>query len=126
MTEGDGALREDHRKPALKLTCGRFDGEGFPLDGIQELAKYQRLVHEVAMQTWAEANFGKRLPVDYAAQGRPRLAQIKPASQNTFFASDEAFPGIPAMRELSELSVSRKAAPTSSGSTLRNTAGASR
>lgn len=88
-------------KPDLKFVGGRFDGEGFPLDGLPELYKYQRLVLEVAKQVWVEQNPGKKLPSDIADQVRLRLLEVKKGSQKTFFAPErEAFPGIPTLREL--------------------------
>lgn len=101
---GDASFSEPARKPDLKFTGGRFNGGGFPLDGIQELAKYQRLVFEVAKQIWTEANPGKPLPDSFADQVRLRLVDIKPGSQKTYFAGDDtiAFPGVPTLRQLTE------------------------
>lgn len=105
--EGDATSGQFERKPDLKFTGGRFDGVGFPLDGTQELAKYQRLVLEVAKQIWTASNPGKALPNDFADQVRLRLVDIQSGSQKTYFAHDEStiFPGIPTLRKLTEEAV---------------------
>ncbi len=102
--EGETSRDQPERRPDLKFTGGRFDGLGFPLDGIQELAKYQKLVIEMAKQLWAEKNPGRPLPENIADLVRLRLVDIQPGSQKTYFASDPApmFPGAPTLRELTE------------------------
>lgn len=106
MADQGGVPEDDapDAKPDLKFVGGRFDGQGFPLDGIQELAKYQRLVLEVAKQVWVEQNPGKKIPDNLIDQVRLRLIDIQPGSQKTYFLPpvEQAFPGILTLRELTE------------------------
>ena len=102
--EGETTWGDPDRKPDLKFTGGRFDGVGFPLDGIQELAKYQKLVLEMAKQVWADKNPGKPVPENIADLVRLRLVGVRQGSQKTYFATDPSpmFPGAPTLRELTE------------------------
>ena len=44
----------------FKLSGGRFEVDGFPLDAMGELAHYQRLLFEVAKDLWRRKNPGKK------------------------------------------------------------------
>jgi hypothetical protein len=89
--------------PDITFDGGRFVGVGFPLDAIQELHKYQRLVVEVAKQLWQEQNPGKRLPENIADQVRLRLTGVRPGSVKVDFSSETtlSFPGLPTLRDQS-------------------------
>lgn len=66
---------------ALHFSGGRYDEPGFPLDGIEELGRYQRLVIEAAKMIWRKRNpIKKNLPVRFADQVRLRLTHVEEGS----------------------------------------------
>ncbi|WP_167139648.1 hypothetical protein [Diaminobutyricimonas sp. TR449] len=74
MATGD---RNERDVAALKFDGGRFNAQGFPLDGIDELEKYQRLVLEAAKKIWWEQHpTAKRLPRNFADRVRLRLTTV--------------------------------------------------
>jgi len=62
---------------ALKFAGGRFEGNGFPLDAIDELEKYQRLIVFAAEKLWRERNPNElRLPARFSDRVRLRLTRL--------------------------------------------------
>lgn len=88
----------------LKFTGGRYDAKGYPLDGIDELQKYQRLVVEVAKQIWrAKHPNRQRLPPNFEDQVRLRLTQVRDGSVVPTLERESriAFPDTPDLLDLS-------------------------
>jgi hypothetical protein len=90
---------------ALSFSGGRFEAIGFPLDGIDELQRYQRLVLEAAKKIWWDAHpDAKKLPDHFADRVRLRLTEVHRGSVIPVIereAALESFPGQPDLMELS-------------------------
>jgi hypothetical protein len=73
--------RKSRDAAGLKFSGGRFESKGFPLDGIDELEKYQRLVLEAAKQIWRQQNpMALRLPDHFEERVRLRLTDVRKGS----------------------------------------------
>ncbi|MEV4777408.1 hypothetical protein [Microbacterium sp. LWH12-1.2] len=89
----------------LKFSGGRFEGKGYPLDGIDELQKYQRLVVEVAKQIWwAKHPDRLRLPARFDERVRLRLTSIREGSVVPTLEREAAI-ALPGMADLLDLSI---------------------
>jgi hypothetical protein len=89
---------------ALRFSGGRYEAVGFPLDGIDELQKYQRLVVEAAKKIWFEKYpDAVRLPPHFADRVRLRLTEVDKGSVVPVLERETqiAFPDIPDLLELS-------------------------
>lgn len=65
----------------FKLSGGRFEVDGFPLDAMGELANYQRLLFEVAKDLWRRKNPAKKaLPHHFENQFRLGLKVVRNGS----------------------------------------------
>lgn len=65
----------------FKLSGGRFELEGFPLDAMGELANYQRLIFEVAKDLWRRDHPGKKsVPRHFENQFRLGLKVVQDGS----------------------------------------------
>lgn len=65
----------------FKLSGGRFELEGFPLDAMGELANYQRLLFEVAKDLWRRDHPGKKsVPRHFENQFRLGLKLVQDGS----------------------------------------------
>lgn len=65
----------------FKLSGGRFEVDGFPLDAMGELANYQRLLFEVAKDLWRRKNPNKKaLPAHFENQFRLGLKVVRNGS----------------------------------------------
>ncbi|CCQ47184.1 hypothetical protein ARTSIC4J27_3164 [Pseudarthrobacter siccitolerans] len=65
----------------FKLSGGRFEVDGFPLDAMGELANYQRLLFEVAKDLWRSKNPNKKtLPRHFEDQLRLGLKVVRNGS----------------------------------------------
>jgi len=93
----------------VRLTGGRFEKAGYPLDAIGELAKYQRLLTEVAKSLWRDANPGAKLPRGFAQLVRLRLSAVDPGSVIPVTVPDEeqGLESIPSILRLAEGEVDR-------------------
>lgn len=90
----------------LRFDKGRFTAEGFPLEGIQELHRYQALVLEVAKQLWREANPERqRLPKGFEATVRLRLTRVRKGSAIPVLEREPTLKGVDAGPDLLELSI---------------------
>lgn len=78
----------------LRLTGGRYEGAGFPVDGLPELIQYERLVMDVAKAVWLRDHPNrKRVPKGFTNVVGLRLIDvergstipvlIRPDTQNT-------------------------------------------
>jgi hypothetical protein len=66
---------------ALRFSGGRYERGGFPLDAIDELEKYQRLIIEAAKKVWRDQNPDKqRLPKKFNDRVRLLLTSVEPGS----------------------------------------------
>lgn len=66
---------------AMRLRGGRYDTPGFPLEALPELARYERLVLDVARALWKQAHPDRsRLPKGFAEQLQLRLTDVKGGS----------------------------------------------
>jgi hypothetical protein len=75
------AERREEDVADIKFSGGRFEGEGFPLDGIAELQTYQRIIHETARMLWHQQNPGRRrVPTSLGTQTRMRLTAVEEGS----------------------------------------------
>jgi hypothetical protein len=70
-----------NRFSRLRLSGGRYDATGFPLEALPELVRYERLVLDVARTLWKrEHPSAGRLPNKFVASLSLRLTQILPGS----------------------------------------------
>jgi hypothetical protein len=75
MTEPGEVLRP------FTLRGGRYEESGFPLEALPELARYERLVQDVARSLWKEGNPDRqRLPRGFGDRMRLRLIDVEPGS----------------------------------------------
>lgn len=79
-------MAADELRP-LRLAGGRFDKAvqgkndvGFPLDAIDELARYDRLIVAVASALWKEENPGRNLPRNFRESVQLRLTGLEEGS----------------------------------------------
>lgn len=73
----------------LKFAGGRYEKLGFPLEGIDELERYQRLLQCAAKHIWHEANPQRqRLPANFEERVRLRLRYVLPGSVAPVLAPD--------------------------------------
>lgn len=73
----------------LKFAGGRYEKPGYPLEGIDELERYQRLIQCAAKHIWREANpKRKRLPANFEERVRLRLRYVLPGSVVPVLAPD--------------------------------------
>jgi len=78
MSESEARLTRESR---LRLTGGRFDAPGFPLDGLAELAQYETLVVDVAKAIWlSDHQDRKRVPKGFASAIGLRLFGVRDGS----------------------------------------------
>lgn len=65
----------------LRLTGGRYEGNGFPVDGLPELIQYERLVTDVAKAVWLrEHSERKRVPKGFTSVVGLRLTSVENGS----------------------------------------------
>lgn len=60
----------------LRLSGGRFDQPGLPLDSVHELERFGRIVAETAKSLWKERNQGKNLPSGFGESVDLRLSRV--------------------------------------------------
>lgn len=60
---------------AMRLRGGRYERRGFPLEALPELARYERLVLDVAKVLWKQSNPDRRVPRGFAEQLQLRLTK---------------------------------------------------
>lgn len=66
---------------AMRLRGGRFERRGFPLEALPELARYERLVLDVAKVLWKQSNPDRRrVPRGFAEQLQLRLTEVESGS----------------------------------------------
>lgn len=64
----------------LKLSGGRFNQPGLPLDSVHELERFGRIVAETAKSLWRDRNPGKNLPSGFGEAVDLRLSEIRKGS----------------------------------------------
>lgn len=64
----------------LRLSGGRFDQPGLPLDSVHELERFGRIVAETAKSLWRDRNPGKNLPSGFGEAVDLRLSEIRNGS----------------------------------------------
>lgn len=65
----------------LRLTGGRYEGPGFPIDGLPELVQYERLVADVAKELWLEKHANRRrVPRGFFNVIALRLTEVREGS----------------------------------------------
>jgi len=78
MTDGETEARGI---ADIRFSGGRYDKIGFPLDGIDDLHKYQRLVIEAAKKIWYDKHpKAHRLPSNFNETVRLRLTVVEKGS----------------------------------------------
>ena len=78
MSETDDSLTPFAR---LRLAGGRYEEEGYPLVGLPELARYERLIFEVARALWRRDNPDRRrMPRNFGEQLDLRLSRVEAGS----------------------------------------------
>lgn len=60
----------------LRLSGGRFDQPGLPLDSVHELERFGRIVAETAKSLWKDRNPGKNLPSGFSESVDLRLSRV--------------------------------------------------
>jgi len=93
----------------IRLTGGRFERAGYPLDAINELGKYQRLITEVAKSLWRNANPGSRLPRNFQQLVRLRLSAVHQGSviPVTVPEEEQGLESIPSILKMAQQEVDR-------------------
>lgn len=65
----------------LRLTGGRYEGKGFPIDALPELVQYERLVLDVAKDLWLRQHKDrKRVPKGFSSVVGLRLTKVEEGS----------------------------------------------
>jgi len=79
---------QDDEKQILRFVNGRFEQEGVHLDGVAELAKYQRVVRAIAQDLWLERT-GHSMPTRYLKYFELRLLKMTEGSFKATIARED-------------------------------------
>lgn len=72
---------ETTQESRLRFTGGRYEGAGFPIDGLPELVQYERLVVDVAKELWLRQHkTRKRVPKGFSSVVGLRLTRVEDGS----------------------------------------------